>query len=237
MRRSIVATVIAFAHFVPPTHAQDADHVISGAVLDGISNDPVAEAWIQIKDSRIAAVTDSAGRFVLAAVSEGRYRIEVSRVGYVTQRESLSVNDDIAITVTMTPKPIVLEGIHVTLDRLAARRNAFPYGVFVFDERAIVRSSALDVGDFVERRAGLTMIPCPSGEVGCVFRRGERARLEVVIDDRPAFGGLWELIGFPLSEVDQIEVVRRCPMVRIYTKRFMEEVTLGKRRIYPVLDC
>jgi hypothetical protein len=237
MRPFLTTALLTLAIAASPLRAQEARHTVSGTLLDGASNDGIATAWVQIEDTRVAAVTDSAGRFVLDRVPAGLRSLEISRVGYVTLRETLIVEGDMTVTVTMTPKPIVLEGIQVTLDRLAFRRNALPYAVSVFDEEAMFRTNALDAADFVERRAGLLMVPCPTGEVACVLSRGGRAHLGVVIDDRPAFAGISELVGFPMSEIDQVEVVRRCPMVRVYTKRFMEQLATGKRRLHPFLDC
>jgi hypothetical protein len=60
-------------------------------------------------------------------------------------------------------------------------------------------------------------------------------RVQVYIDDRPAFGGMEELEMYAPHELYAIESYAGGRMVRAYTMWFMEDLARKKRRLDPVI--
>ena len=70
---------------------EHAQFILSGAVLDASSDDPIPFAHIQIKDS-IGVVSDLNGAFVFENLKQGKYALEVSFVGYKSFKKNIKVN-------------------------------------------------------------------------------------------------------------------------------------------------
>jgi hypothetical protein len=60
-------------------------------------------------------------------------------------------------------------------------------------------------------------------------------RVQVYIDDRPAFGGMEELETYAPHELYALESYAGGRMVRAYTMWFMEDLARKKRRLDPVI--
>jgi TonB-dependent SusC/RagA subfamily outer membrane receptor len=68
-----------------PLGAQDAPAArgrIAGAVADSASGRPLGSVQIAVPGTRLGALTDSAGRYVLTNVPPGSYTVEARRVGF-----------------------------------------------------------------------------------------------------------------------------------------------------------
>jgi outer membrane receptor protein involved in Fe transport len=78
---------------------------ISGTVVDKKTGETLVGVTVKIAGTKIGASTDIEGRFLIAGVATGRYTLEVSYVGYVTQ----TISDVEIKENTITPLNVVLE--------------------------------------------------------------------------------------------------------------------------------
>jgi hypothetical protein len=105
-----------------PLHAQDVTGVISGRVIDGITEAPIPAATVRVVGQEVAAQTDEGGRFTLRGVRTGIVAIEVRRLGYAPVRRG-----DIAVSPAKPAEVVVtLRQADVQLQTVTVRPEAFP---------------------------------------------------------------------------------------------------------------
>ena len=227
-----------------PVAAQQANSldpvVFTGRVVDTYWENPVEDALIRIDGtvrpdgSTIWGTTGADGTFLITDVPPGPSQVTVSRLGYADLVQVLDIRADQFVDIAMIPKPLVLEGIEVYVDRLETRVRGLPYTVTTFDEVSLKLSPTLSVANYLDQSPGLQFVPCFENNAGggafrqrrdCMRARGTQPRRpRIFIDDAPAFGGLPELNLIPTSEVYRVEVIRGCGMIRVYTAHYVERV-------------
>ncbi|HKP77033.1 MAG TPA: carboxypeptidase regulatory-like domain-containing protein, partial [Longimicrobiaceae bacterium] len=106
-----------------PVAAQQRIEVV-GRILDGTSDEPIADAVVRLTDNGPMAVSDSTGRFVLRGVGPGTHPWQISRIGYATWNEDVAAEAEDEFTIRLLPQPEVLEGLVVLADRFRDRREA-----------------------------------------------------------------------------------------------------------------
>ena len=90
---------------------------VTGRVQEAGSGEPVAGAVVRLDENYLWAVTDQDGAFSLKGVLPGRYRMEVSCLGYVTWQKDLEVKQDIKdLPVTLSLNTLALEEVVVTAE-------------------------------------------------------------------------------------------------------------------------
>lgn len=102
--------------------AQKKDIVVSGAVQDKTSSEPVMQATVQlltVKDSAFVAgnVSDLEGKFSLPAVAAGNYLLKVSYTGYVPEWKTLKLTTSTNVgTIALTTDAVLLKQATVTAE-------------------------------------------------------------------------------------------------------------------------
>lgn len=220
----------------------------TGQVTDTYWGAPVPGAIVRITGtlradgSAIAGFTDEEGRFSISEVPAGPSRVLVSRIGYADLIQVLDIQEGQFVEVVVIPKPVVLEGIEVYVDRLQTRLRALPFSASVFEETALKLSPSLNVADYLDSQPGFEFVPCfvggsPTGlytrRRDCMRTRGTTPqRPRIFIDDAPAMGGVRELATLPTFEMYRVEVIRGCGQIRVYTTSYVEGTA---SRGYPLL--
>jgi hypothetical protein len=184
-----------------------------------------SDAFVELVSEDLRTFADSAGYFRFPDVGEGQHQVRVTQLGYVTLTEHSELLADEVLTIWLTPRPLELEGIVVTVNRLERRRRAFARSMRALDSKAVQTSGAFDALELLERIPGGRTIPC--GLSDCVLSRGRYVPLRVVVDEMRTFGGAFALEGYPTSEIHSIEFIPSCSMVRVYTRHFIER--MGRR--------
>ena len=224
----------------------------TGRVIDTYWGDPVVEALVRIDGtirpdgSQIWGLTRDDGTFIIPDVPPGPSQVTVSRLGYADLVQVLDIQADQFVEVVVIPKPVVLEGIEVYVDRLESRVRQLPYAVATFDEVTLKLSPTLDVATYLDQSPGIDFVPCFENNSGagifrqrrdCMRARGTQPRRpQIFIDDAPAFGGLPELATIPTTEVYRVEVIRGCGQIRVYTSHYVERVVGQRARpLIPIL--
>ncbi len=241
-----MAPLLLIAALAPPVSlsGQKPPPRVSGQVIELETGTPIAEVLIEVLGTRGGTLSDSLGRFVLPRETSGRVRLNASRLGYVDVVRELDVWGGVFVTITMRPRPLLIEGIKVRLDRLERRNNATPYASSAYVERELRTSPARDAADFLARRdPSFRFIPCP-GELDldkevfpgtCVLIRNRPVTLKIFVDEWETVGGLEELRSYDMRDLYRVELYPHCAQIWVYTRWFMEDVARARSALRPIV--
>ncbi len=118
------ALALAFAMMVLPGAA--VAQTLTGRVTEDGSDRPVGGALLALVDRdgdrKADVLSDADGRFRLDPPEAGEYVLETTRIGYRTARSpllALGVEGTASVSVELTPEPLGLAGLEVTVEREA----------------------------------------------------------------------------------------------------------------------
>ena len=245
-----VAAAVAATSAAAGAGAAQEQVVFAGEVVDTYRGQPVEGALIVLPETRrpdgskLTGIADASGRFSISGVPVGPSRVSVSRIGYADLVQVLDVRDGQFVEIALIPKPVVLEGIEVYVDRLESRLRSLPFSTATFAEADLRFSPDLNVAQYLDSRPGFEFVPCITGASGPVFARARGCirtrgvtpqRPRVFIDDAPAFGGVQELASLPTTEVYRVDVIRGCGQIRVYTIAYTEGTASHPRPLLPIV--
>lgn len=234
-----VGAAPAMAQIPPPdTLSGYGGVVFAGRVIDTYWTEPVVNAVVLIEATGQWALTDPEGEFRIPGVAPGFYHVVVSRIGFADLAQTVDIKGGEFIEVAMLPKPVVLDGIEVTIDALESRARELPYLVTAFTDVQL-QVTGLDAASFLQTQPAINFVPCFDGQTRlneCVRARGPLPRrVRVFIDDMPTPSGITLMGEIPAREFYRIEFVRGCGMIRAYTKMFMENLAQHPRPLLPII--
>jgi len=202
-----------------------------GTVVDQAGK-PLVGTFVSVTGDDWGSLTDAHGRFTLSKITPGTVSLTAEQLGYDTLTVERTVRAGVPVTLTMTPKPILLQGLHVVVNRFARRRLSAPVSVQFFGRNQLATSSAPEMFDFMRARAGLWMEPCSGIGNMCVYRRGRFIEPYVYIDEVPVLGGMDFLDTMRPSDLYMVEVYAHGAEIRAYTTAFMARA--AKTRLQPI---
>lgn len=119
---------ILFLFLTVAFQAAFAQSAISGLVMDGDFNEPLAFANVIVREkgqtqSTLGSITDFEGRYSIIVKEAGIYEVEFSYLGYETKVISdvkVGTNDEVQVNVTLNPSSNQLEEVVITV---SAKKN------------------------------------------------------------------------------------------------------------------
>ncbi|MDE2781746.1 MAG: carboxypeptidase regulatory-like domain-containing protein [Gemmatimonadota bacterium] len=223
----------------------------AGQVIDTYWGEPVEGAVVRLTEtlrpdgSRIVGITGADGRFRIAGVPPGPSQVSVTRIGYADLYQVLDIRDGQFTEVVLIPKPVVLEGLEVYVDRLETRLRELPYVTNTWSEPELKSAPDLNVAEYLHSQPAFEFVPCFEDNSGtsifgqrlnCIRTRGTMAqRPRIYIDDAPAFGGVEELASLPTTAIYRVEVIRGCGQIRVYTNTYVEGTAVRQRPLLPIV--
>lgn len=219
------------------THAgasEAQDSRLLGQVLSAATQQPLAGVLVEAIGTPFRTVTDERGRFILKLES-GEHTLNLQLLGYhdVNSKLVLPRPGD-TITLLLSPDPVLLEAVIVTVDRLEARTRAVPYSVRSLDAAEIRRHNTMTAYDVVHTRLA-TFTTCrrqaPSRPT-CIRSRGAVSTPTVFIDERKA--SVEELLTLPSEVIHRVEVLRGTH-IRVYTTAFMRMIADKPQLLRPII--
>lgn len=203
---------------------------VAGRVVEVATGAPVEGASVSVRGTAARAVTDRDGRFVLRGVPSGDRTWVIERLGYATWEQRLAVQHLDQLRIGLLARPVDLEAIRVTVDRLERRRNLAPYSVHTVPREALRSAVATIALDLVPSRMPWPRATCPANDDEqsavdmrrlCIVYRGGITEPEICLDDRPVPFTFLDAYGATeIQGIDYIGGPR--PEIRLYTERFLE---------------
>jgi iron complex outermembrane receptor protein len=112
-----------------PAAASPAESLtLTGRVLDAQSGQAIADAHVTVIRPRLETATTDRGEFSFAGLPEGAYEVEVSRLGYTTQRLSVVLDATAApLEFRLELRPLLGPQVEVTATRAEERESAVAF--------------------------------------------------------------------------------------------------------------
>jgi hypothetical protein len=229
--RILRLALLAALAVVAPLSAQQQNQAervrVTGVIVDSASGKPLAGAHVTFSKREIVP-TDAEGRFEVSRVPVGEQAFAVSALGYEPILVTVPVARDMEpVRVVLAANPVELAEIRVQVDRLQSRRRATATHVRVLSQADLAAGAGIDARLFIEQHAMLASLTCrPALSLvlsnSCVRSRGTTVQPVVIIDERPAFGGMEELISYSPQELYMVEIYGGGRQIRVYTNWFMQ---------------
>ena len=189
---------------------------IEGIITDADAEWPLAHANVAVSTGKAGTITDSLGRYELE-LPPGRYRVEVSIIGYGTQSRQIellagqNLQLDFALKARALPQAATL----ITATGRPKSAAALTVPVAIVPREAIELSNAENVAGLLEDVAGLNVHSSLYGYLGSpsgVMIQGiDPKRILILVDGERVIGGpggVIDLDKLPVSNVERIEVVK-----------------------------
>lgn len=247
--------LLAIALILPTSLTAQDRFVLRGRVIDTTTDFPVPSAIVRDFTTHRVAVADSLGRFVFENVKAGGHELEAARIGYITVQAEVEINTSDTLLIKLYPQPIVLAGIMAVVKKLEVRRERLPYQVRVLTA-AQLHSAGGNMQDVLATRAFLHFTTCPPRQIAlanpvgrgggftiqdvgysCVYLRGQPVRVVLYVDEDPVPSDFLDIY-YP-EEFEEAEVfgggITHAPIVRLYTRRFLERLARGQAALRPVI--
>lgn len=104
------------------------DANIGGHVIDGENGDHMPGCLVKIIDTGMATMTDASGHYIFRDLKPGEYIVEVSMMGYATERKSatVSLHETMELNFNILPDAFMLDQVVVTSSKSELRRRESP---------------------------------------------------------------------------------------------------------------
>lgn len=195
--------------------AAQADGRLAGRVLDPDGR-PVAGATVIVEGPGPVPQTVVAGgdgRFTVADLAAGRYRLRASSAGLAAAPQEVQLTADGSAEVDLQMRLTAIdEQLTVTATQVGTPLSRVPDSTTVVGGAEIQARQQFALGQVLRSVPGLTVQQSGGpGSVTSLFLRGAESDQTLVLVDgvrANAFGGGIDLSQIPLADVDRIEVVR-----------------------------
>ncbi|MEE8575620.1 MAG: TonB-dependent receptor [candidate division Zixibacteria bacterium] len=153
MRCLLLALLIATASSVAGNAAS-----ISGTVTDKVTGQPLFGATIKVEpvmggvDAK-GSKASADGHFDVSDLTEGRFYVTVSFVGYATEKIAISINRDSgakSYDFALTPRVLYLDGVSVSASRREEKILEAPAAVSVLDAESVAERTTLTVTEHIK---------------------------------------------------------------------------------------
>jgi TonB-dependent SusC/RagA subfamily outer membrane receptor len=213
---------------------------INGTITSTGTGRPLPDVQVSVTGTRLGAVTNQDGRFVIANVPAGERQVVAQLIGYGEERSTVTVTTGAAVTVNfeMRVRAVELEGLVVTGTAIAARKREVGNSIALITAEKIESIPGVGVEDILRGRtlgvtvSGSTNQPGAGSRlmlrgVNSVYGRQEPL---VYVDGVRIFSDAWEssngslqgaesvtgLSGINPSDIERIEVIKGAAASTLY---------------------
>ena len=209
IKTKIFITLLCVAMCVVGVHAA----TITGHVVDKATGKHIPYLTIAIKGSTYGTYSDESGHFRIDNVKSGKYTIEVSGIGYVTQMKKIDVKGTVNVNFEVVEDMLLLEQVVVTGNKSEVKRRNSSTLVSVLNNQVFDMVGASCLAE------GLSYQPGVRVENDCQNCGFTQVRIngldghysQILMDSRPVYSALTGVYGLeqiPANMIERVEVIR-----------------------------
>lgn len=207
-----IAISVVYAN-AESTYVSDAN--ITGHVVDKDTGEHIPGCLVVILNSEYATMTDASGHYIFRDLSPGEYEIQVSFMGYRTQKKSTSVaaNKTVELNFEVEEDAFMLDQVVVTSSKTETRRKESPSLVNIMSGKTFLNVGACSLADGLDFQPGVRV---ENDCQNCGFTQVRINGLDghysqILMNSRPVFSalaGVYGLEHIPANMIDRVEVMR-----------------------------
>ncbi|MDE6496375.1 MAG: TonB-dependent receptor [Duncaniella sp.] len=218
MQKILVSLLILLSVLLPcrvtaQTSLSDAN--IIGHVIEKGTDEHLPGFTIRLLDSSIGVVTDVSGHYAIRHLAPGKYTVEASCAGYVTQKKTIDVapKQTVELNFDVSPDAFQLEQVVVTGNKSEVKRRNSSSLINVLGAPTFDLIGASCLAD------GLCFQPGVRVENDCQNCGFTQVRIngldghysQILLNSRPVFSALTGVYGLeqiPANMIERVEVMR-----------------------------
>lgn len=207
----LLLTLLVFAAL---SYAQSPE---AGSLTGTVTSDgqPIPFATVALAKTKLGAIADSAGRFSLVNLPAGRYELQASSVGYLTQNQPITVQPGQALmlAVNLPSAQNFLNEVVVSGTLKEVSKSESPVAVDIITPKFLFKNPTASIFEGLSYVNGVRpQLNCNVCNTGDIHINGlEGPYTMVLIDGVPIVSGLstvYGLTGIPNSLIERIEIVK-----------------------------
>lgn len=211
MKRLVFLISILFCSFL--SFAQQKNRTqLSGKVTDAKTGAPLPSASVVLAESRVGAMTDSTGNYILKNVPFGHTLIEVSYAGYKSSVEHVDVKSgDNIKDFKLTSSVVENEAVTITAVGSATSVRKAPIPITRVSKAELLSTPSTNIIDAISRQPGVSQVTTGPAISKPVIRGLGYNRLVVINDGVRQEGQQWgDEHGIEIDEnsVNRVEIVK-----------------------------
>lgn len=179
--------------------AQNPTGTIAGRVVDSTTQQPVADVSVIVDGTRLGAVTNADGSFIIRGVPAGFHTVRVRRIGFSTPPANVTVTsgETASVNFNLERRVAVLEEV-VTTGYGSQRRLAITGSVSTIDATQANVGVQPNVTNMIEGRAAGVQITQNDGSPGAGAQILIRGGTSISASNEP----LYVIDGIPIDNVE-----------------------------------
>ena len=195
--------------------AELTDANVVGHVIDKKTGEHLPYVTIRLTGTTYGTMTDATGHYFLKNVENGKYTIEASCIGYISQQYEVTIKSDITqeVNFLLVEDVMQLEQIVVTGNKGEVKRRNSSTLVNVLNAKTFDLVSACSLADGLNFQLGVRV---ENNCQNCGFTQVRINGLDghysqVLMNSRPVFSalaGVYGLEQIPANMIDRVEVMR-----------------------------
>ncbi len=182
-----LSIILLLISFISSIEAQD-KVTMSGYVKDKESGEDLIGASIFVKESSIGVTTNIYGFYSLT-IPKGKYKIEISYIGYSTQTEEFDLNDKKEINFELKPVSSELQEVLVKADKEDVMMQDAGVGTTKINIKKLetlpVFMGEKDILKSIQLLPGISAVS--EGSTGLTVRGGTPAQNLILLDEAPVY--------------------------------------------------
>ena len=186
--------------------------LITGIVIDNITDEPILGANVRIKGTTQGTTTDIEGNFSLK-VPSSNVTLVFTYVGYAEQEQIIDATQVAnKFNVKLEPSVMLLERAVVSGSRYEKKLSEETVSLEIISPEAIESLGLNNAAEAIERTPGVTIIDGqPNIRGGAGYAYGAGSRVLLLVDDIPALqadAGRPNWGHIPIENLGQIEIIK-----------------------------
>ncbi|MDL2222161.1 TonB-dependent receptor [Parabacteroides sp. OttesenSCG-928-N08] len=222
MNNKNILLYILFLLPILPVWAEDdnvtlnpSDANIIGHVIDRKTGEHLSFINIFLEGTTIGTTTDATGHYYLKNLPEGKFKLTMKSLGYVTQTKEIRLKkgNTLEINFDAVEDAIALDGVVVSANRNETTRRMAPSLVNVLDTKTFETTHSPTLADGLNFQPGIRV---ENNCQNCGFQQVRINGLEgpytqILVDSRPIFSALTGVYGLeqiPANMIERVEIMR-----------------------------
>ena len=212
---SVIAAVMLWIVAASANLAPVSDANIVGHVIDGENGEHIPGAVVKLVGTNMAVMTDGSGHYVFRDLQPGQYTVEVSYMGYSSQKKTADVKSSqtLELNFEIEPDAFMLDQVVVTASKTETRRRESPSLVNVVSGKTFLNIGACSLADGLDFQPGVRV---ENDCQNCGFTQVRINGLDghysqILMNSRPVFSALTGVYGLeqiPANMIERVEVMR-----------------------------